>query len=183
MAGGVSRRGSCERHQNLFRLSSLRRLAGAELGSRKSGAIHVSLSLDIVRPAVARTSERTYEYYFQIREPFRVSADLPVIRLAEAGVDSYVNSLLACGSSSLEATEFESKHNCWLRGGSKVFPLPRTHPSPDPPPPWVVDASEDVACFHAEAGTVPCKRRHIAWSVVQGGESLDHSWGPGEHVL
>ena len=65
-----------------------------------SGAVYVSLGRELIRQAVARTSERTYQRYFRCWKLFRVnvfhvSTNLPDFLLAGAGGESHVRSLLA----------------------------------------------------------------------------------------
>ena len=57
--------------------------------------MYVSLGCELIRQAVARTSERTYQIYFQGWKLFRASVGALVSLLAGAGVDSHVSSLVA----------------------------------------------------------------------------------------
>ena len=63
--------------------------------NRRSGATYVSLSRELIRQAVALTSEHTYQGYFRCWKLFYVSMGPPGFLLAGVGGDSYVRSLLA----------------------------------------------------------------------------------------
>ena len=70
--------------------------------------MYVSLCHELIRQAVAQTSECTYQGYFWCWKLFRVSVDLPVFLLAGTGGDSHEPSLLAyiaygCGTNGLMA--------------------------------------------------------------------------------
>ena len=58
--------------------------------------MYVSLGCELIRQAVAQTSECTYQGYLRYWKLFCVGVGLPVFLLAGADVDSHVSSLLAC---------------------------------------------------------------------------------------
>lgn len=95
-ADGISRWESCKYPQEAHRSPFLDPMAGAGLGGRRLGTMYVSVGREIVRQAVAGTSERTYKGYFGCLAQFCVSLGLPVSLVGVASVDSNVCSLLAC---------------------------------------------------------------------------------------
>ena len=86
--------------------------------------MYVSLGRELIRQAVARTSERTYQDYFRCWKLFCVSMGLPVFLLAGAGGDSHVRSLLAYIAYTWGTNGLTAGYS-WSLGGGEVLSSPR----------------------------------------------------------
>ena len=95
VAGCISRWNPSDICRNFAALRTSIDWQELDRGVEWSGAMCVSLGRELVREAVARTSERTYQGYFRCWKLFRVSVGQPVVLLAGASGDSHVPSLLA----------------------------------------------------------------------------------------
>ena len=145
--------------------------------------MYVILGRELIRQAVARTSERTYQGHFRCWKLFFLSVGLLVFLLAGTVGNSHLRSLLACIAYAWDTNGLTAgtivghlavvKFFHHQEYGLELF-LRRQ---------WIVDALNGVTRSHAETRIKSPKRRPAAWSVLLAGESWCHQWSPGGQAL
>ena len=158
-------------------------MAGSGLGGGRDGALYFGVGQELMRNAVAVSSEHTYMGHFGAWVDIRVRCGVPVIiphcRDDMANVwclFEYV--AYAFATKQLRSASIESRLSAikYFRRISRGFELDTNHPV-------IASALKRAARSHADVGNQATVRWPISWEMLLAGEALIPSWRAGSWVL
>ena len=158
-------------------------MAGAGSGGRGHIPMYFGVGLELMRHAIAASSERTYQGHFGAWVEFRVRCGLPVFlercRNGMANVwhvFEYV--AYAVSTKKLRSATIESHLSAikFFHRISRGFEIDTTHPV-------ISNAVKGAARFHADVGNQATVRRPVSWDMLLAGEKLIPTWRAGGRVL
>ena len=158
-------------------------MAGAGSGGRGHIPMYFGVGLELMRHAIAASSERTYQGHFGAWVEFRVRCGLPVfLERCRDGmanvwhVFEYV--AYAFSTKKLRSATIESHLSAikFFHRISRGFEIDTTHPV-------IANALKGTARLHADVGNQATVRRPVSWDMLLAGENLIPTWRAGGRVL
>ena len=157
-------------------------MAGAGSGGRGDIPMYFGAGLELMRHAIAASSERTYQGHFGAWVEFRVRCGLPVfLERCRDGmanvwhVFEYV--AYAFSTKKLRSATIESHLSAikFFHRISRGFEIDITHPV-------IANAFKGAARLHADVGNQATVQRPVSWDMLLAGENLIPTWRAGGRV-
>ena len=160
-------------------------IAGLEFGSKRQSSKYLGVGLELVRNAVAPSTECAYKGHFGSWVEVRLNVLHEPVFLQFSSENPMENfcSLLeyaayAVAAKKLQADTVESHLSAikFFHRSSRGFELDTSHT-------LLRNALKCSARSHAATGLQPRVRRPVLWSMLLGGEHLSQTWGVGGRIL